>query len=123
MLDDPEWSQLTDHEIAAACLVTDRYVAQRRRDQLAPPDVADADEANGSLESDEEQPGDLNDVDLEGIAFDWDAQSAQHRHGRDASGAIVLRAQRQLGQGAFRGGVAMRRKGSSHLDLTAMVRV
>jgi hypothetical protein len=31
MLDDPEWSQLTDREIAEACLTGDRFVSSRRR--------------------------------------------------------------------------------------------
>lgn len=55
MLDDPEWSKLTDEEIARVCLVSDRSVANRRRDKL-PKNVSEPDEAKVSLEPPAEQP-------------------------------------------------------------------
>lgn len=82
MLADPEWSKLTDREIAEVCLVGDRFISSRRREKIPASDITEADEAHPALDPDAEQSacpgeewieGDGQDVDLESVAFDWDA--------------------------------------------------
>ncbi len=86
MLDDPEWSQLTDREIAAASLVGDRFVSSRRRERL-PADITEPDEAHDALNAGSEQPAldecVVDAADSEAAAdsiepFDWEASKLRN---------------------------------------------
>jgi hypothetical protein len=56
MLADKQWSKLSDHQIAAACLATQPFVSKRRaRLTPAAEDIADAESDNGYHDSEPEQ--------------------------------------------------------------------
>ena len=75
MLADPEWSGLSDREIAARCLVTQPFVSKRRPSERS--DVAEPKGDNGYHDAQGEQweEAELGDdvPDVDSIAFDWDA--------------------------------------------------